>query len=205
MPDLGFMTDVKYIEVCCEADRLIGKEMKDHQEDRWEAFLQGFLVSLHRYRSEPEEVPVGRWEWRRQWAVWTSACPWLGNQSPQTLEGWWESAGWGGGAGWVLGWCERGHSESEHLLTCDTLGASWTHSKNVGSPAFLPKVSLTNTSWGSTLCQVPCLVLKVLAEYHRLLALTPAAIIDLSAFLLLDPSTLGRHRVFGSLISCWVA
>lgn len=45
MPDLAFMTDVKYIEVCCEADRLIGKEMKDHQEDGWEVFLKRFPVS----------------------------------------------------------------------------------------------------------------------------------------------------------------
>ena len=32
MPDLAFMTDVKYIEACCEADQLIGKETEDHQE-----------------------------------------------------------------------------------------------------------------------------------------------------------------------------
>lgn len=50
--DLGFMTDVKYIEVCCEADRLIGKEMEDHQEDGWEAFLKGFTVSLGRCGNE---------------------------------------------------------------------------------------------------------------------------------------------------------
>lgn len=41
MPHLGFMTNVKYIEVCCEADHLIGKGMEDHQEDGWEAFLKG--------------------------------------------------------------------------------------------------------------------------------------------------------------------
>lgn len=28
MPDLDFMKDVKYLEVCCEADRLIGNEME---------------------------------------------------------------------------------------------------------------------------------------------------------------------------------
>lgn len=39
------MTDVKYIEVCREADRLIGKEMKDSQPDGWEAVLEGFPVS----------------------------------------------------------------------------------------------------------------------------------------------------------------
>lgn len=41
-----FMTDVKYIDMCCEADHLIGKEMKAHQEDEWEASLKGFLVSV---------------------------------------------------------------------------------------------------------------------------------------------------------------
>lgn len=60
MFDLGFMIDVKYIEVCCEVDRFIGKEMKDYQEDRWEVFFQGFFVFLYRYRSEFEEVLVGR-------------------------------------------------------------------------------------------------------------------------------------------------
>lgn len=54
------MTDVKYIEVCCEADHPIGKEMKDHQEDGWEAFLKGFLVSSCRSVSEPEEELAGR-------------------------------------------------------------------------------------------------------------------------------------------------
>lgn len=53
MPDLGFMTNVKYIEVCCEADRLIGKEMEDPQEDGWETFLKGFPVSLCRYSIGP--------------------------------------------------------------------------------------------------------------------------------------------------------
>lgn len=55
LPDLGFMTDVKYIDMCCEADHLIGKEMKAHQEDEWEASLKGFLVS----------VKVWQWPWRR--------------------------------------------------------------------------------------------------------------------------------------------
>ncbi|XP_078305090.1 uncharacterized protein LOC144616727 isoform X2 [Panthera onca] len=59
MPDPGFMTDVKYIEVCCEADRLIGKEMKDHQEDGWEAFLKGFPVSSRRWVDPAPGVGLG--------------------------------------------------------------------------------------------------------------------------------------------------
>lgn len=35
------MTDVKYIDMCCEADHLIDKEMKAHQEDKWETSLGG--------------------------------------------------------------------------------------------------------------------------------------------------------------------
>lgn len=54
LPDLGFMTDVKYIDTCCEADHLIGKEMKAHQEDEWEASLKGFLMS------------VKVWQWPRR-------------------------------------------------------------------------------------------------------------------------------------------
>ncbi|KAK7822160.1 hypothetical protein U0070_000724, partial [Myodes glareolus] len=58
-----FMTDVKYIDMCCEADHLIGKEMKAHQEDEWEASLKGFLVSVKRistdldHRGLPECTP----------------------------------------------------------------------------------------------------------------------------------------------------
>lgn len=37
------MTDVKYIEVCCEADRLIGKKMKDHQKMDGKLSSRGFL------------------------------------------------------------------------------------------------------------------------------------------------------------------
>ena len=69
MPHLGFMTNVKYIEVCCEADHLIGKGMEDHQDDGWEAFLKGFPVSLCRYGSEPDGGPMGRGEWKLQRAV----------------------------------------------------------------------------------------------------------------------------------------
>lgn len=54
MPDLAFMTDVKYIEACCEADQLIGKETEDHQEGGWPAFL-----SLCRHGSESDGGPVG--------------------------------------------------------------------------------------------------------------------------------------------------
>lgn len=63
-PEPGFMTDVKYIEGCCEADRLIGKEMKDLQEDGWGACLKGFPVSVCRYGNELEEGRMSRQGWR---------------------------------------------------------------------------------------------------------------------------------------------
>lgn len=81
MPDLGFMTDVKYIEVCCEADRLIGKEMKDHQEDGWEAFSsrgflslckgmvvnkKGQLAGLRGDFSEHSELPLVHETWKEK-------------------------------------------------------------------------------------------------------------------------------------------
>lgn len=50
--------------MCCEADRLIGKEMKDLQEDGWEAFLKGFPVSWCGEGRELEDGPVSRQEWR---------------------------------------------------------------------------------------------------------------------------------------------
>lgn len=43
------------IDMCCEADHLIGKEMKAHQEDEWEVSLKGFSVSVKVFGSDPEE------------------------------------------------------------------------------------------------------------------------------------------------------
>ena len=85
MPDPGFMTDVKYIEVCREADRLIGKEMKDHQEDGWEDFLKGFPVSSRRYVNWKKGQLAGeRGDFRKE-----SELPRLsvtfGNKSPRSL------------------------------------------------------------------------------------------------------------------------
>lgn len=120
------MTDVKYIEACCEADQLIGKETEDHQGG-WPDFL-----SLCRHSSESAGGPVGGergdlGELSELLPRPHQACQW---KSPNH-RGCWESAGrmedQGGGLRW------QGPPWEQAPLPCSILGASWACSRNVGS------------------------------------------------------------------------
>ena len=153
MPNLAFMTDVKHIEACCEADQLTGKEMENHQEGGWQTFLIG---------SEPDGGPAGGesgdlGELSELLPCPHQPCQWKSSNH----RGCWESAGRDGGPGWGTEVTGKGPPWEQTPLPCGILGASWTCSRNAGSSALLPGFSSRKTPWGSTMCQAQCWALEM--------------------------------------------